>query len=221
MARRAWAAALAALALIGALPLRGLAAEERIGRFLDLNPHAWYASGVRYCVEKELMSGYGNVNLYFAPDAVMSRAELAVLLWRMNGSPVTGLTMLFTDVEEDSWYAGAVRWASSTQLMPGESPTVFAPASPVTREQLAVALWRCAALQNGFVPHLDSPEFETYRDYDTVSDEAEEAMRWANALGIITGTKDVDGSEVLTPWASVSRAGAATILMRFSLDMAL
>ena len=129
MARRAWAAALAALALIGALPLRGLAAEERIGRFLDLNPHAWYASGVRYCVEKELMSGYGNVNLYFAPDAVMSRAELAVLLWRMNGSPVTGLTMLFTDVEEDSWYAGAVRWASAAQVTPSDSSAARASAA--------------------------------------------------------------------------------------------
>ena len=209
--------ALTLLFCVGAMP-RALAAE-RIGDFRDLSPGAWYAQGVRYCVKNELMSGYGNVNHLFNPDGLMNRAELVTILWRMEGAPITGLAMHYDDVSEDEWYADAVRWAMIEGVMVGNTPMTFSPERVVTREQLALALWRYAEYRNGFAAEIDDPEYETYRDHDRVSEEAEKAMRWANAMGIITGTKDSDGSYVLTPWAQVSRAAAATILMRFCLDM--
>ena len=198
---------------------RALAAGERIGDYRDLNPNAWYAKGVRYCVEKGVMSGFGNVNHLFAPDSAMNRAELAAIMWRMEGSPTSGVSLRFDDVEEGIWYEEAVRWVLLHGIMDAEAPSVFGTEQPVIREQLAMTLWRYADYRNGFVPAISDPEFETYRDHDKASPETVEALRWANALGIMTGTKDIDGKYVLTPWAQVSRAAAATILMRFSLDM--
>ncbi len=198
---------------------RASAVTERIGDYRDLNPNAWYAKGVRYCVAKNIMSGFGKVNHLFEPDRTMNRAELATIVWRMDGSPVTGLSLRFDDVKEGIWYEEAVRWVLLNGIMDAETPSVFGAEQPIIREQLARALWRYAEYRNGFVPEINDPEFETYRDHDKVSPGAVDALRWANALGIMTGTKDIDGQYVLTPWAQVSRASAATILMRFSLDM--
>lgn len=198
---------------------RTSAVAERIGDYRDLNPNAWYAQGVRYCVEKGVMSGYGNVNHYFNPDGLVKRAELATILWRMEGSPTTGLTLRFDDVEEGSWYEEPVRWIVLTGIMDAKEPSVFGAERVITRDQFALALWRYADYRNGFVPQIDDPEFETYDDRDITRPEAMEAMRWASALGIITGVRDMNGRYVITPWAQVQRSSAATILMRFCLDM--
>ena len=203
---------------VGLAP-RATAEAERIGDYQDLNPYAWYATGVRYCVEKGVMSGYGYLNHRFAPGSTMKRSELATIVWRMEGSPTTGISLRFDDVEEGIWYEEAVRWVLLNGIMDAETPSRFGAEQLVIREQVAMALWRYADYRNGFVPTINDPEFETYRDHDKASPEAMEAMRWANALGIMTGTKDIDGTYVLTPWAPVSRAAAATILMRFCLDM--
>ena len=189
--------------------------------FLDVDSNAWYAQAVRYCRVHVLMQGSGRNARYFEPDKEMTRAQMAVTLWRMSGEPVTALSMQYRDVPEGCWYADAVRWTVTEGILPGLSPTVFAPDEPIRREDLAYALWSYARFINGFVPELDSRTFEQYRDYDKVSDYARDAMCWASCLGLINGVRDTDGTEVLVPWAHASRAATATILMRFCLDMAI
>ena len=51
----------------------------------------------------------------------------------------------------------------------------------------------------------------TAKDADTVSSWAYEAMRWAVSEGIIEG----DGTGLITPAATATRAQAAAIFMRF------
>ena len=42
--------------------------------------------------------------MMFSPNAVMSRAMLVTVLYRMNGSPsVAGMTAPFTDVPDGQW----------------------------------------------------------------------------------------------------------------------
>jgi len=220
MARRIEAALLTLLLClaIAAEPARAVFLPED---YLDIDPDAWYAPGVCYCMEHDLMQGYGKNQRYFEPDREMTRAQLAVTLWRMSNEPVVGLALQCRDVPDGCWYANAVRWVLAEGLMVGRSATVFAPDEPIRREELAFALWGYARYLNGFVPELDRRSFEQYRDYDKVSEYASEAMCWASCLGLINGVKDTDGTEVLVPWATASRAVTATILMRFCLDMAI
>ena len=47
----------------------------------------------------------GTSTMMFSPYAVMSRAMLVTVLYRMNGTPsVAGMTPPFTDLRSAQWY---------------------------------------------------------------------------------------------------------------------
>ena len=80
----------------------------------------------------------------------------------------------------------------------------------LTREQLAVMLWRYAGS-----PAADA-DMGGYTDAGTVSDWAAPAMTWAVERGTIGGATDA----TLSPQTVATRAQVATILMRFMQDSA-
>ena len=90
------------------------------------------------------MNGLGDGT--FRPNAVTSRAMLVTMLWRMAGEPRVRYDAGFTDVAENAWYAGAVRWAASSGIVSGYDAVTFGPDDGVTREQLALILWRYAGV---------------------------------------------------------------------------
>ncbi len=210
--------ALLALALCAAAAPAALAAPS-LESFADLNPNAWYAPYVRYCLRNGLMSGYGGREKSFGPNEPMTRAQLVTILWRMEGEPVTGLVMQYTDVPETKWCAEAVRWAMAAEIMSGYTVLTFAPDDPVTREQFAAILWRYAQHRGALAAPPAGAGYEMYADHADVSGYAEDAMRWACAMGIFSGQRGKDGALRLLPQGESSRAVAATILMRFCLDM--
>lgn len=219
MMRRRLCAVLLALALcVSALPGHARA-EEALEDFTDLDRTAWYAQGVRFCLKNGLMGGYGYRTRVFYPNGPITRAQFVTILWRMAGEPKAGLAMQYLDVPDDAWYAEAARWALAENIMGGYNAAVFAPDDPVTREQVALLLWRFTGYCNGEVPSLTDPEYECYGDRDEVSGDAAEAMQWACALGIVAGYLDRYGNLWLMPWANISRAAVATVLMRYCLDM--
>ena len=92
-------------ALVFALALPAAAAET--GGFSDVEKDAWYAEAVRFCREKGLMSGVSDTQ--FEPEGTLTRAQLAAILWRQEGSPVVNYLMRFSDVPDGEWYTEAVR----------------------------------------------------------------------------------------------------------------
>ena len=61
-----------------------------------------------------------------------------------------------------------------------------------------------------------SADLGDHTDADSISDWAADAMKWANAAGLITGFEDSS----LRPAGDATRAQSATILMRFCEDVA-
>lgn len=176
--------------------------------YTDLDAGAWYHDGVHYVLENGIMNGYdGGI---FAPDAPTSRAMLVTMLWRMEGMPEAGSKLSFDDVSASSWYAGAVRWAVSAKIVEGYSASSFGPDDSVSREQLAVILWRYEKLKGRLNENSSVSMAETFSDSDEISSWAEEAVNWAAASGLINGV----GNNRLSPKTSASRAQVATILMR-------
>lgn len=115
--------------------------------------------------------------------------------------------VVFTDVDPDAWYGEAVAWATGEGIVTGNS-SGFAPDAPVTREQLAVMLYRYAdavGCDDGSWGSLS-----TFRDRGEISDWAEEAMSWAVGSGLMEGR---DG-RYLAHQETASRAEVAAILMR-------
>ena len=87
--------------------------------------------------------------------------------------------------------------------------SVFAPNDTITREQMAVMLYRYAQYKGYDV--TGSADLSGYTDAGSISSWAEYAMAWAVDAGLISGT----GAAILSPQGSASRAEIATILMRF------
>lgn len=176
--------------------------------YTDSDTNAWYHDGVHYCLAHKLMIGLDSQT--FAPGADTSRAMIAMILWRLEGSPAADSVLAFGDVAQDAWYAQAVRWAAESGVVKGYDSVTFGPDDPITREQLAAMLYRFAqyrdgAAANGGVSRLD------FDDAGQVSDWAYEAMCWSVGSGIILGV----GDDLLQPLGYATRAQAAVMIMRF------
>lgn len=177
--------------------------------FTDVPGDSWYTEAVRYVYQNGLMAGVSDTA--FGPDATTSRSMIATILWRMAGSPVVNYALNFADVPQGQWYSEAVRWAASEGIVSGYGDT-FGTDDPITREQLAVMLYRLA--QNEGLGFTGSWAFPLrYDDADQVSDYAYEALCWTTMNGIITGTGD---GSTLSPQGQATRAQAAVMLTQFA-----
>ena len=178
-----------------------------VGLFDDVAAEAWYAPAVDYVKYGRLMYGTGN-NL-FQPDAQMTRAMLAQVLYELEGAPsVKGLSCPFTDVG-GSWYTDAVIWAYNAGVVAGVSATQFAPNEALTREQMVTMLFGYAGREETLSG--SDGALASYQDQASVSGWAREAMAWAVSSGVISGTS----ATTLAPQKIGTRAEVATVLMQF------
>lgn len=111
-----------------------------VNPFTDVSADAYYNKAVLWAVEQGITGGTSATT--FAPNAVCSRSQVVTFLWRLEGSPVVNFAMNFVDVNADSYYAEAVRWAVSEAITGGTSATTFSPANACTRGQIVTFLYR-------------------------------------------------------------------------------
>jgi len=178
---------------------------EKAG-FTDVAEGAWYAGAVEYVVEAGYMNGVSATE--FAPKATMTRAMLATILYRMAGEPAVETAAGFEDVAEGKWYSEAIAWAAAEGIVNGYSDKYFGTNDAVTREQLATMIYRYVDYL-GLVFH-DGVALDEFNDADEVSAWAVDALKWAVAAGIVTGTPEGD----LNPQGTATRAEAAVMFER-------
>lgn len=92
----------------------------------------------------------------------------------------------------------------------GTNEYTFGPNAPINREQMAVMMYRYAQYM-GYDTTQGGMAIREYADYGQVSSYALEAMDWANATGIVTGTSE----STLSPQGQATRAQAAAMFTRF------
>lgn len=170
--------------------------------FTDVSENEWYYDAVRFVYENGLMNGYDNNT--FAPNANLSRAMLTQILYNKEGRPVSSGSS-FADVTSDAWYSEAVAWAAAQGIVSGYGNGLFGPNDHITREQLAVMLWRYAG-----EPAATNKKLH-FNDVDEVSGYALDALCWATENGIINGK----GGGILDPRGQATRAQVAQMLMNY------
>lgn len=198
-------AGLTALALtLSAAPVR--AAKTT---YQDVDEGAWYAASVAFCQQHELMEGASSGS--FEPDGLLTRGTLAEALYRLAGSPAPEgeEEAPFTDVGAEHPNVAAIRWAKADGVVSGYEDGSFGPEDPITREQMAAFLFRYARYKGLDVSA--QANLSGYTDAGRISPYAVEPLRWANALGLITGTT----ADTISPTGSATREQAAVILTRF------
>jgi pectate lyase/pectin methylesterase-like acyl-CoA thioesterase len=178
--------------------------------FADLAGH-WAAKDTELLAAKGIIDGIADNR--FAPEGVLTRAEIAALLARAAGLEEKALSAgALNDVRADDWYAGYVQAAVSAGLIDGYEDGTFRAGAAVTREELAVLLTRALKLA-GHPAEGTGTASAAFTDSTSVSAWAKDAVRAAQAAGLVNGLED--GS--FRPQAQASRAEAAAMIKRYLL----
>lgn len=152
-----------------------------------------------YCVD-------GRGDGVFDPDAGITRAEFCRILYLMSGEFGQGIDV-FEDISIGDWFSQAVAWAYENGIVTGTSEKTFSPYELITREQMAVMIFRYARHSAASWQNRNVPEFTDSAD---ISSWALEAINWSATAGISNGYSD--GS--FMPKGSATRAEAAVMLLR-------
>ena len=176
--------------------------------FTDIDGH-WAEESIAFCVDRELFAGVTASN--FEPETVMNRAMFVTVLSRLSGETIAGYVNNFSDVTNDAWYAQPSAWGATKGIVSGTGFASFSPLGAVTREQMAVLLYRYAIYYGLTDGSVDTTLLGSYTDGKGVSSWASDAMAWAIGKGLITGRT----GNLLSPQASAKRCEVATILTRF------
>lgn len=172
--------------------------------FNDVPADHWSAGAVDFVSSRELFNGLGSANT-FAPAVAMDRAMMTTVLWRLAEKPNADVVDLFDDVVSGSYYEQAVCWGVATGVIKG-TDNGFEPETPISREMLAVMLYRAAGS-----PTVVDEMPRRFTDGAQVSGWAQEAMIWCIQNDIIKGYPD----NTLGSKNTATRAEVATMLQRF------
>ena len=173
---------------------------EFVNPFTDVKEGVWYYDYVMEMARDEIIKGMTATT--FEPDGQLTRAQTAMLLYRIAGEPAVEGTASFTDVAKDIWYAKAVAWAEKEGVVNGMTKTTFEPEGKVTRAQFVTMLYRLAG----------KPEVKTGSTFTDVKDGwYKDAVAWAEGAKIVNGMT----ATTFEPDGTCTRAQAAKILCVF------
>jgi len=183
--------------------------------FVDVNSNNWFYAAVNFVAASGYMSGTTTTPpLMFEPTRVLTRAEVAVILHRMAGSPAVTGPIQFTDVTA-AWQVQAVNWAARNDIVNGIGNNLFSPNTSVTREQFAAMFHRFAVFSQIDVTVPGNVGLTQFPDHADVSSWAVQYLRWATHTGLITGTTGATGT-ILNPGGTATRAECAQMIQRFA-----
>ena len=112
--------------------------------FTDVDGGAWYAEAVRWAASEGIVTGVSDTS--FAPNAEITREQLAAILHRYAGEPATAATLAgYADGASVSAYAvDAMSWCVEHDIITGTTATTLEPQGTATRAQAAAMLMRFA-----------------------------------------------------------------------------
>ncbi|WBW50248.1 S-layer homology domain-containing protein [Peptoniphilus equinus] len=136
--------------------------------FKDVKQTDWYADAVGFMEEKGFMGGYYDGT--FKPDAAITRAEFAAVLYKFYGEPYGHMSTHYDDVKESHWAKDAIDFVAGEGYMTGRSDTVFAESYPITRAE-------CAKVLNTILGRVPNQSFMDKYSKNPFSDV--DAANWA------------------------------------------
>ena len=175
------------------------AEEIETSPFEDVAADAYYYEAVKWAAEQGITEGTGKG--LFGPEGTCTRGQIVTFLWRAAGSPVVNYAMDLADVDEDAYYAEAVRWALSEGVTSGTTDTTFAPDATCTRAQAMTFLFKAMkAAAEG------KADFKDVADSDWFAS----AVAWALENGVTAGV----GGGLFGPDNDCTRGQIVTFLWK-------
>lgn len=171
-----------------------------LGDFTDVVAN-WQREPVAWLVGNEITTGTRSTS--FDPNASLTRAQAATLIWRLVGAPEPPAEApRFDDVPVGAYYEDAVRWMARYSVTTGTGGNNFSPNAPATRSEFVTFLWRL----------VDEPTVNAPMPFsDLTASWQLGSVRWAAASDITTGV----AATSFAPEATVTCGQAAALLARF------
>ena len=179
-----------------------LTAAETVLPFSDVAEGKWYTESVLQMSDLGAVTGFPDGT--FQPDGIVTRAQVANVLFKLSGGIPVNYLMTFSDVNQEAWYAEGIRWAASQKIATG-ADGMFRPNDPVTRQDLAVMLDRWQQAQG--VELDQTGEAPAFADNDQIAAYAAESVYRMQKAGVING---IDGS--FQPKCTATRAQLCKML---------
>ena len=109
--------------------------------FTDIaNKSAEMQAAIRYLASKGIINGITDTS--YAPDASISRAEIAALIVRALGKLDNSATNSFTDVTSGDWYYSAAGSSQRMGIITGYEDKTFRGTTVINKEQIVVVAAR-------------------------------------------------------------------------------
>jgi hypothetical protein len=113
--------------------------------FSDVPTDHWAYRHIEYCAAQGVVEGYDPVT--YAPDAIVTRDQMAVFIARAKGWISIGDDMatapdLFPDVPAGFWAGSAIQACVESAVVHGYDDGHYRPGCDVTRDQMAVYISR-------------------------------------------------------------------------------
>ncbi|MDR0469156.1 MAG: S-layer homology domain-containing protein, partial [Peptococcaceae bacterium] len=130
------------------------AANDKIKETLEMSAHIKY------------IGGYPDETV--RPDGEITRAEVAVIFWRLLRIPAkyAFVDHTFGDVAEDEWYAQAVKYLAKMGILKGYGDGTYKPSQTITRAEFAAI----ASRFDDPVTDVDNPFIDLPADHWAYAD---------------------------------------------------
>lgn len=188
--------------------------------FADVDFDAYWYPAIERLYDLGLVGGYAGADL-FGPAEALTRAQAVCMLHNlavMQGNTFTlggevaadgSYVLGFIDVDGRAYYAAALAWAVSAEVVHGYGDGTFRPDAPMTRQELAVMLANYAMFFG--IGDVDAPDglLERYADGRAVATWAHASVAWAANVGIM------GSGPALWPDEAAARGDAACMVSNF------
>lgn len=164
----------------------------------------WAAASIDYVRQKGLM--HNNPYGEFTPNFPLTRGMFVTCLGRLAGVEGDAASTGYRDLSAGHYAAPYAAWAKEADIMRGLPDGRFAPDAPITRQELATALARYAALCGAEHGDTSAP---VYHDQAAIADWAKDGVALCGQLGLLVGSNGT-----FSPTDTATRAMGAVILQR-------
>lgn len=173
--------------------------------FVDMEDLDWAQEAVDYLYDKGVVSG--KEERKFAPNDNVTREEFVKMIVGAFDIEQGAKETYLTDVDETEWYAPFVNTVCACGVVQGHSDGRFGVGEYITREDVAVILYRTANIKN---IQLDPKAEERFKDMDKISEYAQSPVGVLRYNGIVNGV----GEDMFEPKLSTTRAEAAVMIYK-------
>ena len=182
-------------------PIQPTKPEEKKYSFEDIKNH-WAKDEIQDLIDMKILNGVNKRD--FKPNKKITRAEFVKIMVEALELEIVDGDSPYLDIKESDWHYNYILTASKANLVKGKSKDKFSPNDEITREEMAVIIYR--SMEN----KKDIDSISKFKDRDKISKWAVDAVDYIYDMKIIEGDK----SNNFKPKQFATRAEASVVIWR-------